>query len=168
MFPQQNKSSIKTLVNYWTHMSTPRLRCHPDRLTIRSRRNTLFVSMPRDAQVTNQGLWSAFQGGRLLVVCSFASENARHTRRYNMDLTLQGSCLIDLTRPEYCCFETETFRCLELCVFAQGLLTLGAPAKHMSAVGLLQNCRHNGVHVAAVVRNQRITLSILGAGMQTR
>ena len=37
-------------------------------------RNPLFVGRPRDAQVTKQGLRSAFQGGRRSAVCLFVSE----------------------------------------------------------------------------------------------
>ena len=38
-----------------------------------------------DAQETNQGLWSAFQGGRLLAVCLFVSEEIRGDRVMQVD-----------------------------------------------------------------------------------
>ena len=38
-----------------------------------------------DAQVTNQGLWSAFQGGRLLAVCLFVSDTRWSTGVYFLD-----------------------------------------------------------------------------------
>ena len=52
----------------WEQTYTPLLPCHPDRLTIKSRRNTSFVRMPRgcssDQPRVTVGLsgWSAFSG----------------------------------------------------------------------------------------------------------
>ena len=53
----------------WEQINAPLLRCHPDRLTMKSRRNTLFVRMPRGCSSDQPRVWSALQGGRLLVVC---------------------------------------------------------------------------------------------------
>ena len=55
-------------------LNTPLLPRHPYRLTIQSTNNT---------KVTNQGLWSAFQGVRLLAVCVrlFLKQSKAHPSR---------------------------------------------------------------------------------------
>ena len=49
--------------DYWEQINTPLLRCHPDRLTIiTSRRNTLFVRMPRGCSSDQSGVMVGLSG----------------------------------------------------------------------------------------------------------
>ena len=63
----------------WEQANTPLLRCHPDRLTIKSNNNTLFSRMPRtcssDQARVLVGLsgWSAFSG---VLICFRITRNS--------------------------------------------------------------------------------------------
>ena len=60
---------------YWEQTNTPLLPCHPDRQTINNQPRLRHVyEWLADARVTNQGMWSAFQGGRCLAACLFVSD----------------------------------------------------------------------------------------------
>ena len=82
-------------------MSTPLLPCHPDRLTITSTNNMHhFRECLAQVQVTNQGLWSAFQGGQLLAVLYLFLSHRASVQKWHLgkwaqppgDVNFQGAC----------------------------------------------------------------------------
>ena len=60
-------ASVRRRADNWEQIGTPLVRCHPDRLTRKSR-NTIFVRMPRGCSSDQPGVmvglsgWSAFSG----------------------------------------------------------------------------------------------------------
>ena len=85
----------------WEQINTPLLRHHPDRLTIKSRRNTLFVRMPRgcssDQPRIMDGLsgWSAFSG---VCICFWILYRCRYGHARPKTSNACSSCLSRLLR----------------------------------------------------------------------